>query len=62
MKIESSHSVYEIEAGDKVTRSDRLGPTMVVDDVFEEAEHIWLTFKCVERGERAWPATMFVPA
>jgi hypothetical protein len=61
MKIESSHSVYEIEAGDRVTRSDGLGPTMVVDDVFEDAEHIWLKFKC-DDGASTWPATMFVPA
>ena len=61
MLVESSHSQYEIEVGDRVTRNDRLGPTMIVDDIFTEAEIIWLTLTCDE-DQRPWPATLFVPA
>jgi hypothetical protein len=61
MMIDAGHSQYEIEVGGRVMRNDRLGPRMIVDDVFEEVGIVWIKFACDDDGQ-PWPATLFVPA
>jgi hypothetical protein len=62
MMIVTEHSEpYEIKTGDVVVRSDRLGPEMIVDDVFKEADIVWIKFEC-DKGESTWSGALFVLA
>jgi hypothetical protein len=49
----------EFKVGGLVIRSDGLGPTMTIDDVFEGAGQVWLRFEKDAR-EGTWPGSLFL--
>jgi hypothetical protein len=49
----------EFKVGELAIRSDDLGPTMIIDDVFSAAGQVWLRFDC-DGGSTTWPGSLFL--
>jgi hypothetical protein len=49
----------EFKVGGLAIRNDGLGPTMVIDDVFEGAGQVWPRLEC-DGGQTTWPGSLFL--